>query len=164
MFFLSWLVVARLGFWLGRYCRVVLLGLFARTGSYIGGNISRHFFYRREACLLDRRISIFRFLGGRKNLVPARYGATHPQVLKPRMGWHGKRCERGLEPSEARLTGVPRALLPRPPRCVSRGGSCCRAEGRKNLVSAQDITKNTPCAAENECCDTPGCVDVGSFT
>ena len=27
----------------------------------------------------------------------------------------GKRCERGLEPSEARLTGVPRALLPPDP-------------------------------------------------
>lgn len=38
---------------------MVLLGLFVRTGSYIGGNISRHFFYRGGACLLDRRISIF---------------------------------------------------------------------------------------------------------
>ena len=72
-----------------------------------------------------------------------RYGVTQPQVLKLRIDWHGKRCERGLESSEARLTGVPRALLPRQPRCVSRGGPCCRAEGRKNLVSAQDVTKAT---------------------
>ena len=35
---------------------------------------------------------------------------------------------------------------------------------RKNLVSAQKVTKNNPRAAENECRDTPGCVDVGSFT
>lgn len=35
---------------------------------------------------------------------------------------------------------------------------------RKNLVSAQEVRKNNPCAAENECRDTPGCGDVGSFT
>ena len=39
------------------------------------------------------------------------------KVRAERAGSSRKRCERGLEPSEARLTGVPRALLrPDPPR------------------------------------------------
>ena len=39
-------------------------------------------------------------------------GLPQEEKLIPRaQGSGGKRCERGLEPSEARLTGVPRALL-----------------------------------------------------
>ena len=38
-------------------------------------------------------------------------GLKYQSISGANPGWPAKRCERGLEPSVARLTGVPRALF-----------------------------------------------------